>query len=76
MISNLIKKFLIEDIEKDIYSILGSSIPVKEKMFKLGENFGPRMDYVKADLFIRLYRKEHFGNYTQNTNNRRKNDAR
>ena len=58
MISELIWKFRVEDIEDDIYSILGNSITDKEKMCCLGEYFAPRLDYIKANLLINLYKNQ------------------
>ena len=65
MISKLIWKFRVESIRKDIYSILGSSLTTEEKMRHLGEDFSPRLDYIKANLLVNLYNK----NNTKRKNN-------
>ena len=56
-IQQYLEKYRIEDLKKDIYSILSSNLSYHQKLTSLAENYAPRLDYAKANFLINLHRK-------------------
>lgn len=49
----LIAKFWVEDLHEKIFSILNTATTDSAKLHQLGEQFRPRLDYIKADILIK-----------------------
>jgi len=57
-IYRFLEKHLADDLFSEVCSILfNTNISTKNKLKLLAENYSPRLNYIKADILIKKYKK-------------------